>query len=201
MKIKNLIIFYPSFERGGVEQIIKNLVTFNKKRRVKIFLITNKNKNTNEIENINNLYISSLPIKKNKFIPYRIWSSINCSVFMYHLIKKLDKKNTLIHSMQSNILAIIVAKILKFKIAIRNSEDPISSIKYAENKLISYIIFILRFIFYNMPDKIITNSKGSANSLKLFLFGENKKKIKYIYNPYLSEKKIKLGKKKFSKKK
>ena len=28
MKLKNLIIYYPSFEKGGVEKIIKNLILY-----------------------------------------------------------------------------------------------------------------------------------------------------------------------------
>ena len=43
----------------------------------------------------------------------------------------------------------------------------------------------MRFLFYNFVDGIITNSYGSAESLKKFIF--NKKKISTIYNPYLKE--------------
>ena len=194
MKIKNLIIFYPSFEKGGVEEIIKNLITNNKKTIKNIFLITNKNKNLKSLKKTNNLKIRSIKINQIPFIPFRLWSSIICSFSLSKIITKLDNQDTVIHSMQSNILAIIVAKFYGFKIAIRNSEDPISSIKYAENKILSLVIFLSRFFLYNLADRIITNSKGSAESLKLFLFGKNKDKIKHIYNPYLSKKKIKLGK-------
>ena len=44
---------------------------------------------------------------------------------------------------------------------------------------------LFKALFYNFADGIITNSKGSANSLKYFVF--NKKKINYIYNPYLKK--------------
>ena len=189
MKIKNLIIFYPSFEKGGVEEIIKNLITNNKKTIKNIFLITNKNKNLKSLKKTNNLKIRSIKINQIPLIPFRLWSAIICSFSLSKIIDKLDKQDTVIHSMQSNILAIIVAKLYGFKIAIRNSEDPISSIKYAENKILSLVIFLSRFFLYNLADRIITNSKGSAESLKLFLFGKNKDKIKHIYNPYLSKKK------------
>ena len=43
----------------------------------------------------------------------------------------------------------------------------------------------LKVIFYNLCSCIITNSVGSKNSLKKFVF--NKKKIKTIYNPYLKK--------------
>ena len=35
---KNLILFYPSFERGGVEKILKNLITNNNKFEITIEL-------------------------------------------------------------------------------------------------------------------------------------------------------------------
>ena len=38
---KNLILFYPSFERGGVEKILENLIQKNTK--FKITLISSKN--------------------------------------------------------------------------------------------------------------------------------------------------------------
>ncbi len=197
MAYDNIILFYPSFEKGGVEEIIKNLIIFNKTKKKKIFLITNENKQVRNIERVKNLHILSKLIKKNIFLPYRVWSSIICSIELFKILKRFNKSNTLIHSMQSNIFSILVARLKGFKIAIRNSEDPISSIKFADNKIIAYFIFLIRFIFYNLPDKIITNSKGSADSLKLFTFGKNKKKINFIYNPYLSIKKKKIGKKKY----
>jgi len=43
----------------------------------------------------------------------------------------------------------------------------------------------MKLVFYNFSNGIITNSKGSANSLRFFVF--NKKKIKQIYNPYLKK--------------
>lgn len=37
MRIKNLIIYYPSFESGGVEKIIKNLIRFLYQKVLKFF--------------------------------------------------------------------------------------------------------------------------------------------------------------------
>ena len=110
----------------------------------------------------------------------------------------MNKSDTIVHSMQSNFIPIIISKILNFKVIIRNSEDSIESIKYSENKFFSYFIFLLRFIFYNFADFIVTNSKGSAKSLEIFVF--NKKKISHIYNPYLTEEMVKKSKIKFKKK-
>ncbi len=200
MKIKNIIIFYPSFEAGGVEKIIENLTFFFTKKGLKVYLISTKTKNLKILKNIKNLNILTTKNEYLNILPNRISSSINCIGLLKNLLNKLDKKNTVVHSMQSNFIPIIISKLKGFKIVIRNSENPISSIKYAENKISSYIIFFLRFIFYNLSDKIITNSKGSSLSLRYFLFGFNKRKVNYIYNPYLTQKKIFSSNKKFKKK-
>ena len=55
------------------------------------------------------------------------------------LFKNLNKNETMIYSMQSNIFPIIFAKIYGFKIVIRNSENPVSSLKYSKNKLYSIL--------------------------------------------------------------
>ena len=96
--------------------------------------------------------------------------------------------------MQSNVAAIITSIFKRKKIIIRNSENPIHSLLYSENKFFSIISIILKYIFYNFADAIITNSYGSGKSLEFFVF--NKKKIKPIYNPYLKT----INKKKFKKK-
>ena len=187
MKIKNLIIFYPSFERGGVEMIIKNLINYISKKNIKIYLITLNSKNINIIKKSKNFKVIHPKNKIFEFLPNRFSTAISSIRTLIQITKKLNNSDTVIHSMQSNFIPIIIAKFLRFKIVIRNSEDPIESIKYSEDKLSSYLIFILRFIFYNLVDKIITNSKGSSNSLKFFLFGKNKDKVKYIYNPYIKK--------------
>ena len=39
--IKNIILIYPSFERGGVENIIKNLIYYFTKKKYFVYLISN----------------------------------------------------------------------------------------------------------------------------------------------------------------
>ena len=55
--IKNIIIYYPSFERGGVEKIIQNLIFFFIKKKIKIYLITTNKKNLGPIKKFKNLSI------------------------------------------------------------------------------------------------------------------------------------------------
>ena len=192
--IKNIIIYYPSFEKGGVEKIINNLIYIFLKKKIKVYLITTKNKNLNNLKKLKNLdIVFSETSNILNFFPNRISAMLSCIKPLIKLLKKLNNQNTVVHSMQSSYLPILVSKFYKFKIIIRNSEDPISSIKFSDERFYSYIVFILRFFFYNFADYIITNSKGSAKSLNFFLFGKNKEKVKYIYNPYLTKKKIKQG--------
>ena len=37
MGMKNLVIFYPSFESGGVEKIIENLISYFSTKKIIIF--------------------------------------------------------------------------------------------------------------------------------------------------------------------
>ena len=69
-------------------------------------------------------------------------------------------------SLQGSSLAIIISKIFSFKIIVRNTEDPIYSSLYAENKIQSFIVLLVKIFVYNFADKIITNSVGSGKSLK-----------------------------------
>jgi len=177
---KNLILFYPSFERGGVERIIENLILNNKKFRITLISSKNAKKRLN-LKKINFIEVNQKI--KIPFIHERYLSAINAMIVLYRHLN--NKKKYLIHSMQSNVAAIIVSIIKRNKIIIRNSENPIYSFLYSESKFFSYISLLLKYIFYNFADGIITNSKGSKKSLERFII--NKKKIEVIYNPYLDK--------------
>tara|TARA_B100001057_G_scaffold463920_1_gene518591 strand:+ start:495 stop:1592 length:1098 start_codon:yes stop_codon:yes gene_type:complete len=178
---KNLILFYPSFERGGVEKILKNLIQKNKK--FKITLISSKSaKKAINLKKIN--FIEVTQKIKIPFIHPRYLSAINALFVLFSYLNN-NNKNFLIHSMQSNVAAIIACIFKGNKIVIRNSENPIYSFLYSDNKIFSFISLLLKYLFYNFADGIITNSNGSRKSLEYFII--NKKKIITIYNPYLIE--------------
>ena len=76
MTNRNLILFYPSFERGGVENIIKNLIEKNKK--FNIFLISSKN--ALKFINKNKYHYNFINVSqkiKIPFFPLRFLSAIN----------------------------------------------------------------------------------------------------------------------------
>lgn len=191
---KKVIIFYPSFEKGGIEQNLKNIIN-NLSNDKEIHLISSINRN--EFKKIFNRKVFLHPTTQKKyfsFLPARFGSAFNGMLTLKRIIVKLGS-NLIIHSMQSNIAAFFICFIYKKKIVIRNSEDPIYSTIYSENKFLSSIVFIFKILTYNFVSGIITNSEGSRNSLSKFIF--NKHKIKTIYNPYLQKK----NKKKFKKEK
>ncbi len=183
-KLKKIIIFYPNSERGGV---INNLINISNYllKYFEIHLITDE-KNIKEFKfNKNIKFIKFERINRAFNIFYKFFSTIKAAYTLYFNLRKNNKENTIVFSVQSHILAIIICKILNFRIIIRNSEDISASALYADNYLKALIIFILKFLTYNFSTKIITNSKKSLDSLKKIVF--LKKKITLIYNPYLKK--------------
>jgi len=151
---KNIIFFCPSIEEGGVEKNLINICNgFQKK--YKISLITaNKNKKKFFKKKIN--FISP---KTNFFNnKSRIVKSIYC---IYLLLKNYNNKKNIIVSFQSNVLAIIMSKILNYKVIIRSNQSPNN---YAKNIIKrSFMSF-----FYKKADKIIVNSNDFKNEFKKF---------------------------------
>ena len=181
--LKKIIIFYPSFERGGVENILVNLINFFLKKKIEIVLITsnlNKDLFKNKLFHYKHIKPASF-----SFLPDRINKALSASNTLKDELKKSKKNNTIVFSLQGSSLAILISKFFKFKIIVRNGEDVLGSTIYSENIIQSLIVLLLKIFLYNFADKIITNSKGSGNSLRKILIKKNK--IHPIYNPYLKK--------------
>ena len=184
MKLTHVILYYPSMEKGGIEVNIRHLIKYLTNKGIKITLISNKINTKGLGINKKNFKLIKTDTKfTNSILPYRFLTSLFSIKKLIKTINDNKKENTVVFSMQSSMVSILVSKFYKTRIVARNSEDPISSTKYADNYISSIIVFFLRFIIYNFADGILTNSYGSRKSLKLFLI--NKNKIKTIYNPYL----------------
>ena len=183
MKLKRIIIFYPSFERGGLEIVLVNFIRYLLKKNIKIILIA-----TGLTVNFNNENFKLVKVKKKKVFKFnsRISRAFEAHKNLKKELDKVDNKDTIVFSLQSSSIAIPVCKYKKFKVVVRNAEDPIESTIYADERFFSIITFFLKIIIYNFANGIITNSNGSRNSLSKILF--NKNKIKAIYNPYLKKK-------------
>ena len=182
-KIKELIILYPSFEKGGATSNLINFINICSKRNIKVHLISNIKKK--DKKNFLKRNVEFLNINNN----LRIWSinrlitSIKSLFLLSSLFDKVDVNNSMVISFQSHILPIIFSKILGRKIIIRNSEDVIEATKYADYKVSALLVFLLKSFFYNFSDGIISNSNKAKKSLETIIY---KDKTKLIYNPYLN---------------
>ena len=148
-KIKELIILYPSFERGGATVNLINFINICAKKDIKIYLITNINKKDKKRFIKKNIKFFILDNRFKYKIFNRLVTSIKSIFLLLNLFKKIDNKNSLVVSFQSHILPIIFSRIFKRKIVIRNSEDIIDATKYADYKFSAYLVFLLKIFFYN----------------------------------------------------
>ena len=193
IKIDNIIAYYPSFERGGITKNLENFLNYCIKKRVNVSLITEDIAWKKSYNISKKVKIIKFKKKQTRFIPRRILSSFYSISVIVQTLLKLKEQRLIFFSFQSNIVPIIFCKLLGIKIVIRNSEEIIGATKYADSKIFAYIIFFFKIILYNFADGIIANSSKSKESLQKILI--KKKKVKLIFNPYLS-KMIKIKKKK-----
>ena len=178
-----IIIYYPSIEFGGMEKNLANL--FNelvKKFKVEIITLTIDKKFKEKISK--KIFINK---KKNSNIKFtlfhRIFSSFFLISFFIKILKKNDNKKTVILSPQNSIISIIIARILKFKIIVRNGNHPKSALLFSDNFIISAISFFLRIFIYNFASLIIVNSKSSKKFFQRYLI--KKKLVSFINNTTL----------------
>ena len=182
--LKKILLFYPSYENGGATKNLIRIVNYLCKKKIKVILLSHNAKKNDFKLNKNLQIINSKPLKKFSFLPVR-WNLALSSMISLFYSANSNFNNSIIFSMQSHIPAIIIAKIIKKKIIIRNSEEPIGATIYADNKLLGFIVLVLKFIFYNFADKIIAISKKSKKSLKKIITSKNK--IILILNPYIDK--------------
>ena len=155
--MKDILIFCPSIEYGGVG---KNLfITSNylakKYLNKKIYLISANNDQKKKFSSKIKLFIPSTKRFNNS---KRLLKSL-ISILIF--IKNFRKKDIVILSFQSNIIAILLAKIFDKKVIIRSNTSPE---KFANN-------FFKKFFFKNffkLSDKIIVNSLIFKKKFKNF---------------------------------
>ena len=175
---KNLIIFIPSIEQGGVE---KNLFLISN------FLATKINKVKLITASKNHKYFKKINIVGPKS---KIWSNSNryskyfiCLVILFKLF--LKSKNYVVFAFQANLYCVIICKLFGIKIIVRSNT---SSIGWSQN-------FIKKFIYkkiLNIADQVIVNSNDFKKELKRS-FSIN---AKCIFNPLNKNEIIKRSKEK-----
>ena len=162
-KYKKIIFFCPSIEEGGVE---KNLIlTANELvGKYQISIITaNKNKKKKFKNKINFICPNLFNFSNN----LRLIKSIIC--LFYGLI--LLSKKSIIISYESNLFAIILAKLLNCKIIVRSNAHPKG---YINTK---YKLLVFK-IFFQLSNAVIVNSNEFKKSIDKAL----KIRSKVIYN-------------------
>tara|TARA_B110000027_G_scaffold134163_1_gene165288 strand:- start:2983 stop:4092 length:1110 start_codon:yes stop_codon:yes gene_type:complete len=159
--VSNLIFYYPSIERGGLEKNLFSLINSLAEKKYKINFITYEN-NTKKKEIKEIFYFH----KKINVITSNFFFRFNNRYFKYlfcfiNLIFFCIKRNGLIVSFQGNILAIIAAKLTGSKIIIRCNTAPSKYIDSLHKK------FFFNF-FYSLSDVILVTSKDFKNEIKKY---------------------------------
>ena len=161
IKNKNIIFFYPSLEIGGLTKNLFSLINSLSQKRYNIIFITFDKITENKVGS--KLYKFDKNIKV--VIPKRKFKTnlryIKYFFCFFLLLKYLDKNKSLLISFQSNVLAIIAAKIKNSKIVIRCNTAPS---KYISN-FIKKIFFKL---IYSQSDKILVTSKDFKMEMKKY---------------------------------
>ena len=125
--IKKIFLYYPSFERGGATINLINIINFFTKKKIKIYLFSNKINKKNNLKSSYLKIVKSKPLKMISFFPIRWNLALSSALNLNKFLKKNTEKKSIIFSMQSHIPAIIIAKLNKKIISIRNSEEPLGA--------------------------------------------------------------------------
>ena len=157
MRLKKVLFFFPNFARGGIEKTSILLIEYFLSKGIIVNLITYNSKNKKIFKNLKIIYSKK---KSENFIIKNLF----CIYKLYKLLKDSDKKNTVIFSVQNNILSIMIAKMLGFRIVVRNSA-PIDYFMH-KKKFFDELKLFIKMIIYSFSDLIIANSRGSASKIQ-----------------------------------
>ena len=175
---KNLIIFIPSIEQGGVEKnlfLISNFLA-TKINKVKLITASNDHKQLKKINIVGPK--SKIWPNTSRYLKYFI-----CLVILFKLF--LKNRNYVVFAFQANLYCIIICKLFGIKIIVRSNTSPIG---WSQN-------FIKKFFYkkiLKIADQVIVNSNDFKKELKKS-FSIN---AKCIYNPLNKNEIIKKSKEK-----
>ncbi len=179
--IKNLILFMPSIDGGGVEKNLIIIANYLIKKFQKVTIITYDKRFISKFDN----KIKIVSYKKNSSGEKKYYKYFVCLVL---LVKEFFKnKKILVLSFQANIYVLFLSTILNFKTIVRSNSSPTG---WTTN-------FVKRFIFkffFKFASDVIVNSY----EFKKLLDREFNTKSIVIYNPLNKKEILKLSKKKVS---
>lgn len=151
--MKNIVVFIPSIESGGVEKNLFYILNYIQHQFDNIYLVTaDKPKNSNLGKNIKLLSPNSKFYQNKK----RFIKSFVC---FYLTIKFFWNKEIIFFSLQSNFFSILASKIINSKIILRLNTSPE---KYSRNLITKFLFRIL----YSLADAIIVNSYEFKKNFK-----------------------------------
>ena len=166
---KELVIFAPCIEDGGVEKNLFIISNFLAKKISNISLVTGTKECKKFFNKKINFYSSNLTSTLKSFTRRK-----KIYLCLYLIFKNfiMNKKNFIILSFQGNIYALIFAFIFRIKIIVRSNTSPYS---WSRNVFKNFIFKL----FYNYAEVVIVNSLIFKKEMK-DLFNINAVKI---YNP------------------
>ena len=152
---KNLIIFNPSIEDGGVEKNLFIIANYLASKNYDITVISaDVNKKKKFGKNINFKYPKYIDFSNSG----RYKKYFFCLIIL--VFELLSNNQKIVFSFQANIYAIVVSKILFRKIIVRLNTAPQGwDHNFIKNKIYKF--------FINKADGIIVNSKKFKNEVKL----------------------------------
>lgn len=167
MNKKNLLIFMPSVEGGGVEKNFFLIINYLSKIYSNITIITTDKSIRNKINKKINIFgpNSIFWQTKSRYPKYVI-----CCLYLFIFL--FNNKNTLVFAFQANLYAILITKIFSKKIITRSNS---SSTGWSKN----FFKNLIYKVFLNLSDKVIVNSYDFKKEL------DHKFNIKtiVIFNP------------------
>ncbi len=167
---KNLLIYIPSIEEGGVEKNLYILSKYLSKKSINISLLTC---------NFDKIHFFSKSIfylgpKNNFWIKKsRKIKNLICMIILFVNLIFFNKKY-LVFAFQSSITAIIISKIFGNKVVTRSNSSPEGFSKF-------FFYNTIYSFFIKFADEVIVNS----NEFSKLFFKKFKKKPITIYNPFL----------------
>ena len=175
---KEIIIFMPSIEGGGVEKNLFLISNFLSRKFNNVSLITASYEFKNRFK--------SLKFTTPNFNLTKYGRKIKYIFCLFALLKKIIKnKNVVVLSFQANLYCVLICKLLNIKIIVRSNSSPSGwSKNFLKNKLFKLLL--------GLADTIIVNSKDFKSEFKKKF---NLKAV-MIYNPLNKREILTLSKKK-----
>ena len=175
---KKIFIFIPSFESGGVERnaviVANSLMEIGYDVSV-VYCRKINAQFTKLSKDIKKIKLNRLPYLP--FIHERIVDAVSSALFGFFVLQKIVDNKSVMISFQSNVVAIVLAKLLRVKVIVRLS-NHYSNVEFEKSKL-RKISEYLKKILYKRADVVIANSQELADDYSRVL----ECPVQVVYNP------------------